>query len=102
MISPHQRSEQILTFLGKNGGRSGTDWWKESTRKPKEAISQNYNLAFSGGMKKLRYRASFGYMDQQRRNLERFRDYERLSGRLNVDSEVTRVVEPLRKCERLL
>ena len=91
-----EKREQILTFLGKNGGRSGTDWWKESTRKPKEAISQNYNLAFSGGMKKLRYRASFGYMDQQ--GILKGSDYERLSGRLNVDSEV--VVEPLRKCER--
>ena len=83
-----EKREQILTFLGKNGGRSGTDWWKESTRKPKEAISQNYNLAFSGGMKKLRYRASFGYMDQQ--GILKGSDYERLSGRLNVDSEVTK------------
>ena len=83
-----EKREQILTFLEKNGGRGGTDWWKETTRKPAEALNQNYNLAFSGGMKKLRYRASFGYMDQQ--GILRGSDYERLSGRLNLDSEVTK------------
>lgn len=82
-----EKREQILSFLEKNGGREGTDWWKETTRKPSEAISQNYNLAFSGGLNKLRYRASFGYMQQD--GILRGSDYERLSGRLNLDSEVT-------------
>lgn len=83
-----EKREQILSFLGKNGGRQGTDWWAESTRKASEAPVQNYNLALSGGMNKLRYRASFGYMNQQ--GTLRGSNYERLNGRLNLDSEVTK------------
>ena len=87
-FSTPEKREQILSFLDKNGGREGTDWWKETTRKPSEAINQNYNLAFSGGLNKLRYRSSFGYMKQD--GILRGSDYERLSGRLNMDSEVTK------------
>ena len=87
-FSTPEKRNQILSFLEKNGGREGTNWWKETTRKPSEALNQNYNLAFSGGMSKLRYRASFGYMNQQ--GILRGSDYERLSGRLNLDSEVTK------------
>jgi len=81
-----EKREQILSFLGKNGGREGTDWWKESTRSG--APTQNYNIAFSGGMNKLRYRASFGYMDQE--GILRGSNYDRLNGRINMDSEVTK------------
>lgn len=83
-----ERREAILDFLEKNGSREGTDWWDEITRKPREAVNQNYNIAFSGGMNKLRYRASFGYMNHK--GLVRGSDYERVSGRLNLDSEVTK------------
>lgn len=87
-FSTPEKREQILSFLEKNGGRAGTDWWDETTRKPSEAVNQNYNLAFSGGLNKLRYRTSFGYMKQD--GILRGSDYERLSGRLNMDSEVTK------------
>ncbi|MDR1258771.1 MAG: TonB-dependent receptor [Tannerellaceae bacterium] len=83
-----EKREQILSFLAKNGSRSGTDWWKETTRPMMEAPLQTYNLSLSGGMDKLRYRASFNYMDQK--GILKGSDYERLSGRLNVDSEVTK------------
>lgn len=82
-----EKRERILTFLEKNGGRAGTDWWKETTRSTLETSIQNYNLALSGGMSKLRYRTSFGYMSQE--GILRGSDYDRLNGRLNLDSEVT-------------
>ena len=88
ILIANELREQILSFLEKNGGREGTDWWDEITRNPSEAINQNYNLAFSGGIDKLRYRSSFGYMNQQ--GILRGSDYERLSGRLNLDSELTK------------
>lgn len=81
-----EKREQILTFLERNGGRAGTDWWKETTRRTLDAPIQNYDLALSGGMEKLRYRASFGYMKQE--GILRGSDYDRLNGRLNLDSEV--------------
>lgn len=87
-FSTPEKREAILAFLDANGGRQGTDWWAEVTRKPKDAINQNYNLALSGGMTKLRYRASFGYMDQQ--GILKGSDYKRLSGRLNLDTEVNK------------
>ena len=81
-----EKREAILSFLDKNGGREGTDWWDVINRKAKDAINQNYNLAFSGGMNKLRYRSSFSYMNHK--GILKGSDYERLSGRLNVDTEV--------------
>jgi TonB-linked SusC/RagA family outer membrane protein len=87
-FSTPEKREQILSFLEKNGGREGTDWWDATSRKPAEAINRNYNLAFSGGLNKLRYRTSFGYMQQN--GILKGSDYERLSGRLNLDSEVTK------------
>jgi TonB-linked SusC/RagA family outer membrane protein len=83
-----EKREQILSFLAKNGGREGTDWWKETTRPTMDAPLQTYNLAFSGGSDKLNYRASFNYMNHK--GILKGSDYDRLSGRLNLDSEVTK------------
>jgi TonB-linked SusC/RagA family outer membrane protein len=82
------KREQILSFLAKNGSREGTDWWKETSRRMMEAPLQTYNLAFSGGLDKLNYRASFNYMNHQ--GILKGSDYDRLSGRLNLNSEVTK------------
>ncbi len=82
-----EKREQILSFLSKNGGREGTNWWDETTRSFSEATMQTYNLAFSGGTSKLRYRSSFGYMHHL--GILKGSDYERLSGRINLDSQVT-------------
>ena len=43
-------------------------------------------MSLSGGLDKLRYRSSFSYMKQD--GIIKSTDYERLSGRLNLDSEV--------------
>lgn len=85
-FSTEAKRNEILSFLEKNGSREGTDWWDEITRSPSEAINQNYNLAFSGGMDKLRYRSSFSYMNHQ--GVLKGSEYERLSGRLNLDTEI--------------
>lgn len=83
-----EKREAILSFLDKNGGRQGTDWWDEITRSASESVNQNYNLALSGGTNKLRYRTSFGYMSDL--GMVKGSDYKRLNGRLNLDSEVTK------------
>jgi len=83
-----EKREQILTFLEKNGGRAGTDWWKETTRPMMETPLHSYNLATFGGTNKLNYRASFNYMTHK--GILKGSDYDRLSGRLNLDSEVTK------------
>ncbi len=82
-----EKREQILSFLEKNGGRAGTNWWEEVTQTGFDAPVQNYNLAFSGGMEKLRYRSSFSYSDMQ--GILKGSEYQRLTGRLNVDNETT-------------
>ena len=86
-FSTAEKRQAILNFLDANGNRGGTDWWSEITRKTKDALEQNYNLAFTGGMNKLRYRSSFNYMKQL--GVLKGSDYQRLSGRLNLDSDVT-------------
>lgn len=85
-FSTQEKREAILNFLEKNGGRQGTNWWNAITNSPSEALNQNYNIAFSGGIKKIRYRSSFGYMNHK--GLVKGSEYERLNGRLNVDSDV--------------
>lgn len=85
-FATEEKREAILTFLEKNGGREGTDWWDAITNNPGEAVNQNYTLAISGGVPKLRYRASFGYMNHN--GLVKGSEYQRLNGRINLDSEV--------------
>lgn len=41
---------------------SGTDWQEEVTR---SALSQNHNVAYSGGSQRANYRASLSYLDQE-------------------------------------
>lgn len=85
-FSTEANRNAILTFLEKNGGRAGTNWWKETTREGTNAPIQNYNIAFSGGINKLRYRASFSYMEHD--GIVKTSDFQRLTGRINVDTEV--------------
>ncbi|WP_234347534.1 TonB-dependent receptor [Parabacteroides bouchesdurhonensis] len=83
-FSTPEKREAILTFLERNGSRAGTNWWDEI--KNPNAISQTYNISLSGGIDKLRYRSSFGYMKQD--GIVKATDYERISGRVNLDSDV--------------
>ncbi|MET3979368.1 TonB-linked SusC/RagA family outer membrane protein [Mucilaginibacter sp. UYP25] len=56
-----------------------TDWQKEIFR---QAVSQNYNLAFGGGNDNGNYRASFSYDDQN--GTVKTSNLKRLTGRLNA------------------
>lgn len=58
---------------------ANTDWQKEITR---SALTQNYNLSFSGGANKLTYYASFGLQEQE--GIIRENDFNRYTGRFNV------------------
>lgn len=70
--------------LAKAGGvlddkGANTDWQKEITR---SAVTQNYNLALSGGANKLTYYASFGMQRQQ--GIIKKNDLNRYTGRFNA------------------
>jgi iron complex outermembrane receptor protein len=60
-------------------GPESTDWQRELTR---TAVTQNHNLAFSGGTESTQYRASLNYMDQE--GVVRSSAFERWQGRLNA------------------
>ena len=56
-----------------------TDWQKEITR---TALTQNYNVALSGGADKLTYYASFGMQKQE--GIIKMNDFDRYTGRFNA------------------
>lgn len=58
---------------------ANTDWQKEISR---TAITQNYNVALSGGADKLTYYASFGMQKQQ--GIIKMNDFNRYTGRFNA------------------
>ena len=68
-------------YLGANYG-SSTDWFKEITRVP---ISTEHNLAISGGMEKVNYRASLKYKSNQ--GLAKNSSYEEIMARANVNQK---------------
>ena len=61
-------------------GNADTDWQQEVTQ---SALSQNHNLAFSGGTATTQYRASVSYLSQEGIIINS--DLERVSGRINVN-----------------
>ncbi|MEO6733046.1 MAG: TonB-dependent receptor [Ferruginibacter sp.] len=63
--------------LDDKGGN--TDWQKEITR---TALTQNYNLALTGGAEKLTYYASFGMQRQE--GIIKLNDFDRYTGRFNA------------------
>jgi iron complex outermembrane receptor protein len=60
-------------------GSANTDWERAVTR---TAITQNHNVAFSGGTESTQYRASLSYMDQE--GVVNSSAFERWQGRLNA------------------
>lgn len=62
-----------------------TDWQDEATR---VAISQNHNLAVTGGSDKTSYGAFLNYTDDE--GILRSTYKKRFSGRLNLDTEINR------------
>ena len=63
-------------------GNTSTDWQDQVMR---TAISQQHNLAISGGMERTQYRASVGYENQEGVIISS--GQERLTGRFNADHE---------------
>jgi TonB-linked SusC/RagA family outer membrane protein len=61
----------------------GTDWQDEVFR---TAPTQNYQLTFSGGDQKMIYSVSVNYINQE--GIIRSSDFERYSGRINLDRNV--------------
>lgn len=86
-FSTPEKREQILQFLEKNtGSREGTDWWKEIMHK--NAPMQSYNVALSGGLEKLSYHSSLGYMSQD--GIVNASDYERISWRNTLNADIAK------------
>ncbi len=77
-------ADEFRTEVPKLGGvlddqRSSTDWQKVVTR---TALTQNYNVALSGGANKLSYYASFGMQKQE--GIIKANNLDRYSGRFNA------------------
>ncbi len=62
-------------------GTANTNWQDAVSR---TAMTQNHNLAFSGGSQDTRYRASLNYMNQE--GVVIANGFERLQGRLNANT----------------
>lgn len=60
------------------------DWLNESTAK--SPLRQEYQMALTGGTNKSNYMFSLGYLKEE--GLVKFTDFERYSGRANIDSQV--------------
>ncbi|WP_255495253.1 SusC/RagA family TonB-linked outer membrane protein [Dysgonomonas sp. 521] len=71
------------SLLGK-----GTDWQDAVTG---DAWMNNHNLSLNGGTDKTQYVASIGYTKQN--GIILTSDFERFTGRLNIDSEVNKYVK---------
>jgi len=71
---------QVAAIGGVVNDKGGnTDWQKEISR---TALTQNYNVALSGGANKLTYYASFGL--QQQEGILKRNDFNRYTGRFNA------------------
>jgi len=66
-----------------NGNGYDTDWMKEITR---TAMTNNHELAVSGGTPTLAYRGSLNYI--QRQGIVKNTDFNRLTGRINIDQKL--------------
>ncbi|MBP5715726.1 MAG: TonB-dependent receptor [Bacteroidales bacterium] len=66
----------------------GTDWQDEAYR---TGFVQNHNLSITGGTQKTRYAVSANWYDQEGIILNT--DFQRLSARVNLDSELTKYVK---------
>jgi iron complex outermembrane receptor protein len=71
-------SRKLGAAFNDDGGN--TDWQKEISR---TAVTQNHNLALSGGNDRLKYFGSFGMQKQQ--GILKDSDLDRYSGRINLN-----------------
>ena len=80
VFSAAEYKTQVVKVGGVVDDKGGnTDWQKEITR---TAITQNYNVALSGGAEKLTYYASFGLQKQE--GIIKTNDFDRYTGRFNA------------------
>jgi iron complex outermembrane receptor protein len=80
VFSASEYKTQVAAVGGIVDDKGGnTDWQKEITR---TALTQNYNLALSGGFNKLTYYASFGMQKQE--GILKMNDFNRYTGRFNA------------------
>ena len=66
-----------------------TDWYEESLTN--SGLMQNHFLTLSGGSKRIRTNASFGFMDQK--GLTENTGYKRYTFRMNTDMEISDVLQ---------
>ena len=80
VFSADEYRQQVVAVGGVLDDQKGnTNWQKEISR---QAITQNYNLAFSGGADKLTYYASFGVQSQE--GILKNSKLNRYTGRVNA------------------
>ena len=80
VFSASEYKKQVAAVGGVVDDKGGnTDWQKEITR---TALTQNYNMALSGGVNKLTYYASFGMQKQE--GILKKNDFNRYTGRFNA------------------
>lgn len=67
-------------------GHPNTDWYKETFKN--FSFEQQHNFSINGGSEKTNYSASVGYLYQG--GLTNENDYNRFTGRINVESEISK------------
>lgn len=67
----------------------GTDWWNETIRDM--ALTQNYNLGFSGGNDRLLYSASIGYFRQN--SQYKVGQWQKLTARFSMEYNFNKIVK---------
>ncbi len=67
----------------------GTDWWESTVNKL--AVTQNYNLSFSGGTDNFVYSGSFGYYRQE--SHYNYGWWDKFNGRLNTEYTFNKYVK---------
>ncbi len=82
--SSYPREGAFFPLLDANGNLYDTNWFDEVYR---TAYSQNHNLTVSGGTPKTKYYFSVAVTDQD--GFLKANDFQRKSGRFNIDHEVT-------------
>lgn len=67
----------------------GTDWWDQTMRDV--ALTQNYNIGFSGGTDKLLYSASIGYFRQN--SQYKVGDWQKITARFSMQYNFNKIVQ---------
>lgn len=65
---------------------AGTDWYDQVTQ---NGMMHQQNISVSGGTNKLKYLASFNYMNQE--GVVKNTDFTRYTGRINIEHEISKV-----------